>query len=179
VKGSLTGRVKATNIASSAATSTCKAALKDQTSQPYDSAPAEEHGSESVSTLLEESLEVTRLEMHDTGKLTFKAFLSHHRWERYWQNGGTDGLLRSLCLFTWFLSLSFDEDDTVVVSRGLLNSEVLLSFTIVLLWLRCLQILEVFQTTGPLVVMLSQIWKDVVRHGSRGEHMGHSPDGWS
>ena len=73
------------------------------------------------------------------------------------------GLLRVLCLFTWCLSLTYSQDDYETVSRPFFHPETMLSFTVTLLWLRSLQALAVFETTGPLVVILSRIWKDVVR----------------
>ena len=75
---------------------------------------------------------------------------------------GYDGILRVVCLATWLTSLSYGPGDLNTSSRSMLHPECLLSLTIVLLWLRSLQILEVFQTTGPLVVILGSIWKDVV-----------------
>ena len=100
-----------------------------------------------------------------TLSLTGGRLVSKIRWSRYVREGAIDGLLRALCLASWLNSVRYSREDYEAASPGYLHPETVLSCTVILLWLRSLQILEVFQTTGPLVVMLSSIWKDVVRSG--------------
>ena len=92
----------------------------------------------------------------------FKAVTAQRRWRKFIDEGSYDALLRVFCLVTWFLSLAYGPQDLQMASRGLLHPEMLLSFTVILLWLRQIQILEVFQTTGPMIVILNNIWRDVV-----------------
>lgn len=107
-------------------------------------------------------VKLLQAQLSTTITLALRAVVTPRLWSQYLSSGAIDGFLRALCLVIWFAALRYDEDDYNIAQPTVIHGESLLSFTVILLWLRSLQTLEVFQTTGPLVVMLGSIFKDVV-----------------
>ena len=66
-------------------------------------------------------------------------------------------------MWQWCFAITYGPEDYAQSKLHLFHPEELLSFTVILVWLRSITVLEVFQTTGPLVVIVGRIWRDVVR----------------
>ena len=95
--------------------------------------------------------------------MTLQAFFSASRLQRYLVNDSLELFTRVLCLVSLILAADYSEEDYAAIDLHILHKESILSFTVLLLWIRLVQVMKIFSTTGALVYMLNMMLRDVLR----------------
>ena len=94
---------------------------------------------------------------------TLQPIFSASRLQKYLLNDAVELTARVLCLVSLFLAANYTREDYETVKVGMLHKESILSFTVLLLWIRLVRVMQISSTTGALVYMLNMMIRDVVR----------------
>ena len=82
---------------------------------------------------------------------TLQPFFSANRLQKYLANDARELCTHVLCLVSLCLAVNYTREDYEAVKVGLLHKESILSFTVLLLWIRLVQVMKIFSSTGALV----------------------------
>ena len=94
---------------------------------------------------------------------TLRGFFSYHRIGVYLKDRGFDLIGRSLCVVSLALSQTYHEGDYEETTIGFFHKEAVLSYTVIFLWMRQLDVLSVSSQFGSFVYMLGRMIEDVIR----------------
>ena len=94
---------------------------------------------------------------------TLRALLGFRRYALYFNDRWPDVIGRSLCVVSLALSQMYHEGDYEETTIGFFHKEAVLSYTVIFLWIRQLEVLSVSSQFGSFVYMLGCMLKDVFR----------------
>mmetsp|Transcript_47423 Transcript_47423/g.106934 ORF Transcript_47423/g.106934 Transcript_47423/m.106934 type:complete len:888 (-) Transcript_47423:215-2878(-) len=93
--------------------------------------------------------------------VTMQGFLSRNRLMKYVNEAWIDLAVSLLCALCLFYADEYDQQDYESTQIGLFDKEAILSYTVLLLWIKQIRLLQVTSKTGAFVYMLGIMLQDV------------------
>ena len=109
------------------------------------------------------TLSAMAAELAHAVSMTLQALIAPSRLQKYLANDSLELLTRVLCLVSLWLAADYSQKDYEAVHVNMFHKESILSFTVLLLWIRLVQVMKIFSSTGALVYMLNMMLRDVIR----------------